>query len=571
MNDMIESQMKTMREQLAAAGVHGRQHVAFLLCMVILALPELSRKSSSGKIPLAERLKSYLPEDRIVEFSFGEAALEQPVSLDEVKAVFAAERMKGVRLPEIVLNLVNRLLLQESDQRGSLWAWSPSVSEALYGWVKSADKLIVDDTPPFSPLVARLALESKPIQWLSQSKFKVFAELFEACTGKRVDFCARPSMLENGEAFAPKTDASLASIPTFDPQNVENVLQTMLSSVSGRIAILLPGFAAARFDSLKIWREQLLVSKRLYAVVDFPNNMGTWTAMPVSLYLINASDKPSEQVRMVSFQDEELFEKRPSGRGVRVFSPDGEKFLRTVMKNGPLSKHELLVPATQILETPQVDLSTARYVMSSVDASMVERIEQFSRTLGNVAVIVRPLPLKNLLDSEGTDYYEVTGGLTDQAGVINEASRTVQIDESRVTRGFANTLVRDGDIVFALKGKAGACGLILGERENWIISQSSVVVRLKPSATGITPKTLLRYLRSGMVQTYLKINEIKGSGVPFMSVKGLENLPIPILPEDDLAKQDSLFDEQVEIVAQIEKLKGKVANLQMVEFLDAWG
>ncbi|EJX01767.1 Type I restriction enzyme (modification subunit), partial [gut metagenome] len=320
-------------------------------------------------------------------------------------------------------------------------------------------------------------------------------------------------------------------------------LENLLDNIPGPIAAILPpmmGFGSNLISS----RRKLLESGRLHAIVSFPPGVFSGTSIPVDLYLISSKGmNPQEKVRMVSFFDDSFWESRPSRRGVRNFSANGIAQICNVLVSSPLDKHEALVSVEELLNSHDANLSVDHYVVDQTVVATKKLLDKFPRKLKDVADIVRPVPVRhtaNATDKHGDEYREVGIQDINGIGVVETVSKSVFVEREKISKGFENMVLRDGDIVLFIKGNVGTCGLVNSGASNRICSQSAVIIRLRNDVKGISHVTMLRYLSSKLVLNYLA-TLTSGTSVRFLSVKMLENLPIPVFTEEAIQIHEQRF------------------------------
>jgi type I restriction enzyme M protein len=123
--------------------------------------------------------------------------------------------------------------------------------------------------------------------------------------------------------------------------------------------------------------------------------------------------------------------------------------------------------------------------------------------------------------------------------------------------------LRSGDIVLIIKGNLGKVGIISDApspgKDGWISGQSSVVIRLERT-TGINPIALFMLLRSEFGKTLVK-TLASGSVIPFVQLRELKQLMVPIPSPEESEKAIVALNEEEALQQQIDALQKKQTSL----------
>lgn len=454
---------------------------------------------------------------------------------------------------------------------GNWSGFSFSLLEVMKEWTQGASKVVLRDSGT-SPLVGLVSDSRVPVEWyVSFKEIVSLARVVSAYMG--LDIQSHFIHFDEKNSFSSSVEAGTGMLEIFPfgspiSSYCSSQLENLVDNILGPIAAILPplmGFSATQSSS----RRKMLESGRLYAIVSFPTGIMTSPAIPVDLYLLSPKGtSPQTAVRMVSLSSELFWESRPSRRGVRNFSKAGIAAIKNVLADGPLSECETLVSVEDLLRSKDAKLSVDRYVFEPSIVSAKRLLEKFPRTLSDVADIVRPVPVQHA-EVNGQEFREVGSQDITGIGTVESVSKPVFVDHSKISKGFENMVLRDGDIVFFIKGNVGTCALVSSGAPNRICSQSAVIIRLRNDVTGISYATMLRYLRSETVSSYLS-TLVSGTTVRFISVKMVEKLPIPVLSEGEIQIQEQLFQKQQSLMAEIENLKLQIQTLSLVTLPENW-
>lgn len=454
---------------------------------------------------------------------------------------------------------------------GNWSGFSFSLLEVMKEWTQEASKVVIRDSGT-SPLVGLVADGRVPVEWYVP--FKEIASLARVVAEYMgLDIQSHFIHFDEKNSFSSSVEAGTGMLEIFPfglPRSsyCSSQLENLVDNIPGPIAAILPpmmGFSATQSSS----RRKLLESGRLYAIVSFPSGVFAGTGVYVDLYLMSPKEMiPREKVRMVSLCAESFWENRPSRRGVRNFSKAGIDAIKNVLADGPLSDCETLVSVDDLLHSKNANLSVDRYVVDPVIVTAKRLLEKFPRTLSDVADIIRPVPVQHA-EVNGQEFREVGALDIDAIGTVETVSKSVFVDREKISKGFENMVLRDGDLVFFIKGNVGTCALVKSGDPNRICSQSAVIIRLRNDVKGISYATMLRYLRSETVSNYLS-TLTSGTTVRFISAKMVESLPIPLLPEGEIQIQEQQYQEQQALLTEIENLKKKIQALSLVTLPENW-
>jgi type I restriction enzyme M protein len=149
-----------------------------------------------------------------------------------------------------------------------------------------------------------------------------------------------------------------------------------------------------------------------------------------------------------------------------------------------------------------------------------------------------------------------TGDIHD--GFVERPEKEVDIWAGDVDQ-IERFILRPGDILISVKGKAGVAGVVPEDAPEdifgaWTAGQPFVIARLRQSTAINSPIVLARYLASPFGQAQLQALA-GGTTVPFIQMADLRRLAIPVPPAD----------KQREIVQQIEEIKILRQQIKKIE------
>ena len=337
-----------------------------------------------------------------------------------------------------------------------------------------------------------------------------------------------------------------------------------LATVHGRMAFVVPsnvGYSPSFEDA----RRQILTSQRLVSIVEFPAGACDIISRPLNVYLFDSIEEPHSTVSFTSFSGANYWSPRSSRKNALELSALGNSLIEAIA-NGQRLEQMTVVPVEQILGNDENCLSVNRFVVPSEDRQDVLKIESFTHTLTDFVEVIRPLPPK--FDEMGDDFLEVAPADFNSAGIVELPTKNVRFNLQKVTKGFQNIILRQGDIVFCTKGLVGRCGIVLETSDNWVLGQTCVILRLKENNLG-RAVALTRYLRSKGGQAYLRTIFDEGT-LPVIPAKRLERMPVPVLTSMQIDSEMEKFQRQRDCLAEIERLKAEAHAEDMMEIPAGW-
>lgn len=140
-------------------------------------------------------------------------------------------------------------------------------------------------------------------------------------------------------------------------------------------------------------------------------------------------------------------------------------------------------------------------------------------------------------------------------GFIEPSEKIVYLSESNPGRKY---VLKKGDIVLSIKGIAGKVGFMTEDRDDLIINQSFVIIRLKDLTW--SPEFLFRQLRSEAIQRLLTANSA-GTIIKIIQIKVVRELLLRKSSDELLSDAREKVLEQIEIIAKIKDLKMRLNEL----------
>lgn len=127
--------------------------------------------------------------------------------------------------------------------------------------------------------------------------------------------------------------------------------------------------------------------------------------------------------------------------------------------------------------------------------------------------------------------------------------------------GMAQVTVMPDDVLISIKGANRKVSLVpraADSEVSWVIGQSLCIIRCGHGP--VTPKVLTTFLRSPLGQQLFD-QITTGSAVPFVQLKELRSLLIPIPDPVRQRRIEKAFDEQVELLEEIRQIEDSIRDL----------
>ena len=443
-------------------------------------------------------------------------------------------------MPEELTQLMVGLGLS-SSQAESVYAPFP-FSSRLASEVSSLAKEVVHETPYVSNFAAACSLlqgktlqESDPIRTPSNTSGNQLRKFSHVIT-------APP--------FGQKQGAVIDPYNRFQSESGQGdvmALEHGLAQCSGRMVAIVPAGLLFRSGADGYFREHLVSSGILDAVIQLPGAIFPNTAVVTCILVFDIKRNPDESVLFYNADDEELI--RSEGRPLRRVIHGWQKIVDDVL-NRRATNHSVLASKADI-EQQAYDLSVSRYVLS--EATRKIRTLSEVKRLSDIAQIIRAQSLKEDKEPRGEAYLEVGARDISISGVIRTPSKRMLLSGRAKDRAEQQCL-QPGDILLANKGNLGKVGIVDSDcGENWVANQLFQVIRLNSDSV-CRPEYLFRYLSSPLVQTYLQ-DQASGTTMPVLKTADINALSIPVPP---LKEQEGVLETH----QQIQQGYDEIARIQ---------
>lgn len=367
----------------------------------------------------------------------------------------------------------------------------------------------------------------------------------------------------NDKSRARDADALGTGLPR--PANSDAVGVTVALARGRELAICVvsPSFLFQASKSNQVFKEYAIADYCLDAVVSFSSTLFHTLAIPTGLLLFKPITTrtrvppDSRTILMVAAREER-------GRyGAKPGLTDG---IGKVIREREVTANTTLANISEIAANDFV-IQPERYV-ESLEAQRLRELEASSTlvALEDLVEFLRPQAVRKAQDEESVaaTYFEVAVADLDEVGRVRHPTKQVLVSREAVIQ-TRRAILKLGDIILVIKGSVGKIGFVCDlsdeDEDNWIASQSFVIVRLRPHAPIRDPRVLFRYLSSPLGTAKLQ-NLSVGMTVPGLQMAALQRLSIAVPPLEDQPEIGRDVDELFAIQDQIEELRAKLAERQ---------
>jgi type I restriction enzyme M protein len=353
---------------------------------------------------------------------------------------------------------------------------------------------------------------------------------------------------------------------------VVNIRHVLEQTKRTAVVIVPNGFLSRTVAGERQYKEYLLESGKLQAVIGLPPLLLTTTNIGFSILVLSKEGKSGE-VLFINASSENFFDEKKG----RAFFDGSRRRLKNIdeifqlfkgRENGDFSR---LVTLDEC-RANDYNLLPERYVPTKEQASVEDILKKNNTvTLEEISEILRPQSLKDEIQEGGIKYYEVAVSDIGEDGYIRQPKKTLELREKRFDKpkktlqlsdeGFDKTrplILKPHDIILAVKGSVGKVGFVPSDLKNdtWIANQSFQVIRIKPNEHLNDPTVLFRYLCSQAGQKLLQ-SLVSGTTVPQLQTRDVRGLPIPVPSSEEQKIISKDHYAVAEIYKQIASLREK--------------
>lgn len=307
-------------------------------------------------------------------------------------------------------------------------------------------------------------------------------------------------------------------------------IQHALSSLksNGKAALVVTHGSLFRGGVERKIREGLIKDDLIEAIIGLPNNLFVSTGIPVALLILNRDKSPERRGKIQFINAEDYFEKTRGQNFLR--DEDIERIKHAYKENSFIKQFSTLVSIDKIedsnlhvrayfdldeIETMlgTVQVNRRAYEQSNLDQTKLKKLVEMFRGLN--------VPSKKDMEDETGDYHLIQ--LADiQDGQI-QLDRLTPIDiEPRKANAYE---VKEGDIILSSRGAAIKVAVVPSVDKKMVLSHNFIGMRPRK---GVNSYFIKAFLESPIGLSYITAKQ-KGTAVTVLSVKDIENIPIPNL------------------------------------------
>ena len=330
-----------------------------------------------------------------------------------------------------------------------------------------------------------------------------------------------------------------------------------LSSLNetGKAILVVPNGTLFRGGPEAVIREHLLAADVIEAVIALPVPLDN-TAIQTNLLVLNKNKAAERKGKVLFINAENEYEE--GGRRRKYLGEEHIHKIATIYHEGiEINEISKFVAVRDIQET---NLLSSRYLQSSE-----LEIEPFGKVkfhLDRIKQSMQVQPLKQLgtfyrginisakdAETETGEYKVIKLSDVQNGELLIEQLASYEIKNNAKIESY---LVQEGDVIISSRGMGIKIAVIPPHEGKVLISHNFIGIRLNET---IDPFYLKTFLESPVGQ-YLLLSKQVGTNVAILSIKDLEDIPVPMLPlneQQDIMK--SYLKEQERIQQLIKQLQ----------------
>ncbi len=341
-------------------------------------------------------------------------------------------------------------------------------------------------------------------------------------------------------------------------------IQHGLSALSpeGKAAILVPHGTLFRGGADRQIRQGMIDDDVIETIISLPTNLFVSTSIPVALIIFN-KNKPVERKEVIQFIDAaDHYEK---GRGQNILQDeDIQKIIEAYRSNQPIEKFSTFISIDEIIAA-EANLNIKRYFeINEVESEVLGKVqvnrELYEQSayekvvLKDLVVMYRGMntPNKKNLEKETGDSYLIQLADVQEGEILFDQLTPIELDKKTSTYE-----VMEGDILISSRGAAIKVAVVPSTDKKLILSHNFIGLRPRK---GVNPSFIKAFLESPIGLYYITSQQ-KGTSVTVLTIKDIENIPVPDLEKDQINEIGNSFRRADEELANIiEKAKQEHAR-----------
>ena len=313
------------------------------------------------------------------------------------------------------------------------------------------------------------------------------------------------------------------------------------------------GFSSSK--DIELFRQELIRKNWLDAVLELPSGVHQATSLGGLLLVLSHNRRENDKVAIIS--GEKLITKGRS-KGIIEWNQEAIKELASLLKEPVESKICKLVTTSDI-EDNGYKLQASRYLKSDDDTAIEAYLEnRDTLNLGDIAEIKRPLASIGKKSEGGILLREATINDISDSGLIRHGSKSIQAPEAVIAKG-RDQLLNEGDVLLSIKGSIGKSAVVGKLEEQTVPGQAFCVIRLRQNAP-LSATALVQYLRSEIGQSLFQ-KRSQGTGVAFIPMGEIKNLPVVIPNEQELERSEQISEVCTELSKKLSRLTHELETI----------
>ena len=322
------------------------------------------------------------------------------------------------------------------------------------------------------------------------------------------------------------------------------------------IAITNVGTLFSNNNGISHFRKKLIDNNWLETVIELPSNIFQSSAAQGALLILKKNRKRDDKIQFIDFTNCKNHDE--AKRGTLIIPEKEIENLFKKYKNKKNEENSILVSADDI-KSKEYNLSVRRYLLTEQDKEIKNILDKRKTvTLNSLVDFVRPLNYSSKNTRKGIEICEILISDINNIGEIKNGSKKVNVGEEFFSRSNL-PLVKKNDLIISIKGTLGKIGIISSDLKNTIPGTSFCILRVHNSSL-IDPEYLMQYLRSDICQRLI-FSSSQGSTIPFLSIKDLKNLSIPIPSKKEQLEANKISKRSSELNISLEKMQNELNEL----------
>lgn len=325
--------------------------------------------------------------------------------------------------------------------------------------------------------------------------------------------------------------------------------------------VTLPGTLFRRNE--QSLRQEWVDTGVLRAVVSLPSKLFSHTALASVLLVFDYAQQEADGVYFIDASSEQFTESHRNHNALIHV----EELADRVCKQREVA-HEAVKVSAEALRAQDYDLQPQRYILSEEEEKMMKTINTGTFVaLGDAVEIISTRSLKDA--EKGQVFAEIRSSAIPEAGFIalenldDDDVKSRSLDAANA-KAAEKQVLAPYDVLLSVKGRVGEVGIMPGEVDStYIAGQAYCILRSKNEAEAVG---LYMFLQSEFGQQQLQ-KLTSGATIAQITPKTLKEMQVPAFDAEQLAKARSQFEEEIELMEGIEKLKLKMKKIR-AEFLN---